>query len=61
MPSLTLFHFRHPDLAIRPLNAPGLKRELFVIRWKDRSLSSAAQALLEFLVARKPRPAPGRV
>lgn len=60
VPSLTLFHFQHPDLATRPLNAPGLKRELFVIRWKDRSLSSAAQALLEFLVARKPRPAPGR-
>jgi LysR family carnitine catabolism transcriptional activator len=58
VPSLTLFHFQHPDLAIRALNAPGLKRELFVIRWKDRSLSSAAQVLLEFLVARKPRHAP---
>jgi LysR family carnitine catabolism transcriptional activator len=60
VPSLTLFHFQHPDLATRPLNAPGLKREIFVIRWKDRSLSSAAQVLLEFLVARKPRAAPGK-
>jgi LysR family transcriptional regulator, carnitine catabolism transcriptional activator len=55
VPSLTLFHFDHPDLATRPLHAPGLKREIFVIRWRDRSLSSAAQALLEFLLARKPR------
>ncbi len=60
VPSLTLFHFQHPDLATRPLNAPGLKREIFVIRWKDRSLSSAAQVLLEFLVARKPRAAAGK-
>jgi DNA-binding transcriptional LysR family regulator len=55
VPSLTLFHFEHPDLATRPLNAPGLRRDIFVIRWRGRSLSSAAQALLEFLVARKPK------
>jgi DNA-binding transcriptional LysR family regulator len=55
VPSLTLFHFKHADLAIRPLQAPGLKRDIFVIRRGDRSLSSAAQALLEFLVARKPK------
>lgn len=54
VPSLTLFHFAHPELATRPLHAPGLKREIFVIRRSDRSLSLAAQALLEFLVARKP-------
>ena len=54
VPALTLFHFQHPDLATRPLNAPGLKREIFVIRRRDRSLSRAAQALLEFLLARKP-------
>ena len=55
VPSLTLFHFQHPDLATRPLTAAGLKREIFVIRRRDRSLSSAAQALLDFLVARKPK------
>jgi LysR family carnitine catabolism transcriptional activator len=55
VPSLTLFHFEHPELATRPLDAPGLKRELFVIRRSDRGLSIAAQALLDFLVARKPR------
>lgn len=55
VPSLTLFHFEHPDLVARPLQAPGLKRDIFVIRRSDRSLSSAAQALLDFLVARKPK------
>ncbi|HSV82002.1 MAG TPA: LysR substrate-binding domain-containing protein [Ramlibacter sp.] len=54
VPALTLFHFAHPELATRPLNAPNLKRELFVIRRRDRSLSIAAQALLEFLLERKP-------
>jgi DNA-binding transcriptional LysR family regulator len=57
VPSLTLFHFQHPDLATRPISTPGLKREIFVLRWKDRSLSSAAEVLLQFLMARKPRPA----
>jgi DNA-binding transcriptional LysR family regulator len=57
VPSLALFHFKDPQLAIRPLNAPGLRREIFVIRRSDRSLSIAAQALLEFLVARKPKAA----
>jgi len=55
VPSLTLFHFAHPELATRPLHAPGLKREIFVIRRSDRSLSIAAQALLDFLMARKPK------
>jgi len=55
VPTLALFHFHHPELVIRPLNAPGLRREVFVIRRSDRSLSIAAQALLEFLLARKPK------
>ena len=55
VPALTLFHFQNVELVTRPLNAPGLKREIFVIRRRDRSLSSAAQALLEFLMERKPK------
>jgi LysR family carnitine catabolism transcriptional activator len=54
VPTLTLFHFEHPELVIRPLNAPDLKRELFVVRRSDRSLSIAAQALLDFLLKHKP-------
>lgn len=61
VPSLTLFHFQHPDLVTRPLNTPGLKREIFVLRWKDRSLSTAAAVLLEFLMARRPKPAAGKI
>lgn len=54
VPTLTLFHFGHAGLATRPLRAPGLLREIFVIRRSERSLSIAAQAMLEFLMSRKP-------
>lgn len=57
VPTLTLFHFEHPALVTRPLHAPGLKRELFVIRRRDRSLSVAAQALFELVMARRPKAA----
>jgi len=57
VPTLTLFHFEDPGLAIRALHAPGFRRELFVIRPRDRSLSAAARTLLDFLVTRKPRTA----
>jgi DNA-binding transcriptional LysR family regulator len=55
VPALTLFHFAHADLVTRPLNAPGLKREIFSIRPRDRSLSAAAQALFEFVLQRRPK------
>lgn len=55
VPSLALFHFDHPDLVTRPVQAPGLRRELFVVRRRDRSLSLAAQAVLEDLLAHRPR------
>jgi len=58
VPTLTLFHFEHPDLVTRPLHAPGLRRDIFVVRRRDRSLSIAAQALFELVMAR--RPARGR-
>ncbi|NML16910.1 LysR family transcriptional regulator [Azohydromonas caseinilytica] len=54
VPTLTLFHFEHPDLVTRPVRAPGLRREIFTIRRRDRSLSVAAQALFEALVAQRP-------
>jgi LysR family carnitine catabolism transcriptional activator len=55
VPMLTLFHFGHPDLVTRALHAPGLQRDIFVIRPRDRSLSAAAQALFEYLLARRPK------
>lgn len=54
VPALTLFHFDMPELATQPIETPGLHREIFVIRRRDRSLSVAAQTLLGFLVLRKP-------
>jgi DNA-binding transcriptional LysR family regulator len=55
VPSLALFHFQHPELVTRPVHAPGLKREIFVVRRRDRSLSVAAQAVLDMLVAHRPK------
>ena len=55
VPTLALFHFDHPDLVTRPLHAPGLKREIFVVRRRDRSLSLAAQGLLDDLLRHRPR------
>ena len=54
VPALTLFHFEHPTLVTRPLDAPGLLRQVFVVRRADRSLGSAAQRLHEMLVAARP-------
>jgi len=55
VPALTLFHFAHRDLVTRPIQAPTLKREIFVIRPRDRSLSLAAQSLFELVLARRPK------
>ena len=54
VPTLTLFHFDHPALVTRPLDAPGLTRQVFVVRRSDRSLGSAAQRLYETMVAQRP-------
>jgi LysR family transcriptional regulator, carnitine catabolism transcriptional activator len=54
VPELTLFHFQHPELVTRPLDAPDLVRQIFVVRRRDRSLSAAARALLEWVEARRP-------
>jgi DNA-binding transcriptional LysR family regulator len=55
VPTLTLFHFTHAELVTRPLQAPGLLRQLYVVRRRDRGLSSAAQALYELAMAQRPR------
>lgn len=60
VPTLTLFHFEHADLVARPLDAPGLQRQVFVVRRSDRGLSTAAQALYEVLIKHRPKAAPRR-
>jgi DNA-binding transcriptional LysR family regulator len=57
VPELTLFHFEHPDLVTRPLPARGLKRQIFLVRRRDRGLSVAAQAMYEHLMASRPESA----
>lgn len=54
VPSLTLFHFDHPELTERLLDVPRLVRQVFVIRSRDRSLSCAAQGLYDVLLAARP-------
>jgi DNA-binding transcriptional LysR family regulator len=54
VPSLTLFHFEHPDLVSRPVRAAGLTREVFLVRRSDRGLSLAAQALCSLLMKHRP-------
>jgi len=64
VPSLTLFHFRDPEVAVRALGWPGLTRRIYLVRRRDRSLSLAADSLHRLLLLRKPQvdvaPAVGR-
>lgn len=59
VPAMTLFHFQGDDLSVRPIGGPSMVRALFVVRRSDRSLSVAAQTLLDFMLKRRPalRPA----
>ncbi|EJE54527.1 transcriptional regulator [Acidovorax sp. CF316] len=54
VPALTLFHFDQPGLVTRPLALPGLLRQIYLVRRRDRSLSVAAQALYTLVMARRP-------
>jgi LysR family carnitine catabolism transcriptional activator len=55
VPALTLYQFRAPGLATRPIRWPGLTRHIYLVRRRDRSLSIAAQAFYQWVQARKPR------
>jgi LysR family carnitine catabolism transcriptional activator len=54
VPALTLFHFEHAELATRPLPGRGLRRQIFLVRRRDRGLSVAAQAMYEHVMAWRP-------
>lgn len=49
VPELTLFQFELPNLVAIPLDAPELVRPLLIVTPKERSLSIAAQGLLELV------------
>ncbi|MEI2414624.1 LysR family transcriptional regulator [Orrella sp. JC864] len=53
VPAMTLFHFRRPGLAIRPLGGKGLARPLYLVKRRGRTLSVAAQALYDELLRRR--------
>ncbi|MCO4856627.1 LysR substrate-binding domain-containing protein [Herbaspirillum sp. WGmk3] len=52
VPELTLFQFRLPNLVAIPMDAPELVRPLLIVTPKERSLSIAAQGLLELVQAK---------
>ncbi|MEF7615061.1 LysR family transcriptional regulator [Aquincola sp. MAHUQ-54] len=54
VPWLTLFHFQAPGVVTRRLSWAGLKRHIYLVRPRDRSLSVAAQGFYEWVMARRP-------
>lgn len=52
VPELTLFQFRLPNLVAIPVDAPELVRPLLIVTPKERSLSIAAQGLLDLIQAK---------
>jgi len=54
VPELTLYQFAASDLVVRPIDWPGLKRHIYVVSRKDRSLSLAAQAFYEHMMRNRP-------
>lgn len=54
VPTLTLFHFNQPDIVTRALSLPGLTRQIYLVRRRDRSLSVAAQAVHDLMIQRRP-------
>ncbi len=57
VPALALFHFEQAGIATRPVRLPGLTRRIYLVRRRDRSLSVAAQALHDLVLAHRPAPA----
>ena len=55
VPALSLFHFDKPGLVTRPLQLPGLERQIYLVRRRERSLSVAAQALYGLMQELRPR------
>ena len=54
VPALTLYQFQGEGLVTRPLRWPGLSRQIYLVRRRDRGLSVAAQALHDWVMARRP-------
>lgn len=53
VPELTLFQFARPGLVVRPLKIEGLSRSIYVVRRRGKTLSAAANALYEHVMAER--------
>jgi DNA-binding transcriptional LysR family regulator len=53
VPELTLFQFTRPGLVVRPLKIPGLSRSIYVVKRRGRTLSVAATALYDHMLAER--------
>jgi LysR family transcriptional regulator, carnitine catabolism transcriptional activator len=56
VPGLTLYQFRAPGLATRPVHWKGLTRIIYIVQRRDRALSIAAQAFRDWMLAHPPTP-----
>jgi len=50
VPALTLFQFQHESLVSRPLQVPRLRRNIYLIRRREGSLSAAAQGMWDLVM-----------
>jgi DNA-binding transcriptional LysR family regulator len=48
-PALSLFHFDKPGLVARHLLLPGMDRQIYMVRKRERSLSLVAEALYQLM------------
>jgi len=55
VPELTLFQFTRPGLVVRPLEFKGLARAIYIVRRRGKSLSFAATALYDRMMAERGR------
>lgn len=54
VPALALYQFTNAELIQRALDWPGLKRRIYLVRRRDRTLSLAAEALYEAVLRERP-------
>jgi DNA-binding transcriptional LysR family regulator len=54
VPALTLYQFKSPQLATRPIRWKGLTRHIYLVQKRERALSIAAQSLKDWLLASPP-------
>jgi LysR family carnitine catabolism transcriptional activator len=55
VPALTLYQFKSPQLATRPIRWKGLTRHIYLVQKRERALSIASQSLKDWLLAHRPR------